>query len=201
MELRDIIIAMIATFVFLVLLAIGITFIIGNSAPGPTPTVSPQASATASVYTPTDTTYVPVPSGSATYTGVTPTPLPTASGPQITRAEITDHGTDKDTYNRGDTATGFMTLKNTGNTVINNVAMDVSVSKSISFIGFVKVAEESYPYSGENIQPGESRRIEFSTVIPSDYKGISTAGDFEFEVTVTVEGMSVGSFTQNVKVQ
>jgi hypothetical protein len=201
MELRDIIIAMVAAFVFLVLLAIGITFIIGNSVPGPTPTVSPGASATAIVYTPTDTTYVTVPSGSPTYTGDNPTPVPTASGPQITSATIVDHGTDKDTYNRGDTATGYVTLKNTGNTVINNVNMDVSVSKSFSFIGFVKVGETSYPYTSENIQPGNTGRIEFSTVIPSDYKGISTAGDFEFEVTVTAEDMSVGSFTQSVKVQ
>ena len=59
MELKDIIIAMIAAFLFLVLLAIGISFIIGNSAPGPTPTVSPGASATA---------YVPVLSGGATST-------------------------------------------------------------------------------------------------------------------------------------
>lgn len=204
MELRDIIIAMIATFVFLVLLAIGITFIIGNSMPGPTPTVSPVASATAIVYTPTGTptgtTYVPVPSDGAT-PSVNPKPVPTISGPAITSATITDYGTDKDTYNRGDTATGFVTIKNTGNTVINNVIMDVSVSKSISFIGFVKVGESSYTYGNENIRPGETGKIEFSTVIPSDYKGISTAGDFEFEVTVTAEGISVGSFTQNVKVQ
>lgn len=201
MELRDIIIAMIAAFLFLVLLAIGLTFIIGNSMPSPTPTVSPLASATSSVYTPTDTTYLPSPSGSATYTGSNPTPVPTVSGPQITSATIVDHGTDKDTYNRGDTATGYVTIKNTGNTVINNMVMDVSVSKSIAFLGFVKVAEESYPYSAKNIQPGDTGRIEFSTVIPSDYKGISTAGDFEFEVTVTAEGTSVGSFTQSVKVQ
>lgn len=204
MELRDIIIAMIATFVFLVLLAIGITFIIGNSAPGPTPTVSPEISATASVYTPTESPYEIIPASSATATSQPSgdsTPVPTTSGPAITSATITDHGTDKDTYNRGDTATGFVALKNTGNTVINNVVMDVSVSKSISFIGFVKVGGTTYPYSGENIQPGETRRIEFSTVIPSDYKGISTAGDFEFEVTVTAEGTSAGSFTQDVKVK
>jgi uncharacterized repeat protein (TIGR01451 family) len=200
MELREIIIAMIAAFLFLVFLAIGVTFIIGNSMPSPTPTVSPLTSATASVYTPTGTTYVPTPSGNATSTGGNPTPVPTASGPRITSATIVDHGTDKDTYNRGDTATGYVTLKNTGNTVINNVVMDVSVSKSFSFIGYVKVEEASYPYSGENIQPGETRRIEFSTIIPSDYKGISTAGDFDFEVTVAAEGISVGSFTQKVKV-
>ncbi len=203
MELRDIIIAMIATFVFLVLLAIGITFIIGNSAPSPTPTVSPDISATASVYSPTGT-YEIVPADSTTPTNQpsgNPKPVPTASGPAITSATITDHGTDKDTYKRGDTATGFVALKNTGNTVINNVVMDVSVSKSISFIGFVKVGGTTYPYSSENIRPGETRRIEFSTVIPSDYKGISTAGDFEFEVTVTAEGTSAGSFTQAVKVQ
>lgn len=203
MELRDIIIAMIATFVFLVLLAIGITFIIGNSSPGPTPTVLPEVSATANVYTPTGT-YEIIPADSSTPTSQpsgSANPIPTTSGPAITSATITDHGTDKDTYNRGDTATGFIALKNTGNTVINNVVMDVSVSKSISFIGFVKVGGTTYPYSDENIQPGETRRIEFSTVIPSDYKGISTAGDFEFEVTVTAEGTSAGSFTQAVKVQ
>lgn len=192
---------MIAAFFFLVFLAIGITFIIDNSMHGSAPTVSPQASATAIVYTPTGTTTGPVPSGSATSTGGSPTPVPTFSGPAITSATLTDYGTDKDTYNRGDTATGFVALKNTGNTVINNVAVDVSVSKSFSFIGYVKVGETTYTYSDQKIQPGETRRIEFSTVIPSDYKGISTAGDFDFDVAVTAEGTGAGSFSHEVKVQ
>jgi uncharacterized repeat protein (TIGR01451 family) len=200
-QLRNIIIALVAVFLLLVCAAIGITFIVVNSAHHSTPTatltVTPKPSATVPVYLP-NVSYTPVPTGHST---VSPTPVPTSSGPAITSAEIADHGTDKQVYDRGDTATGFVVIRNTGNTVINNVNMNVSVSKYISFLGYVNVGRTSYPYRDEKIQPGDTRRIEFTTVIPKEYQGMSTAGDFEFSVDVTAEGRDVGSFTQIVKVQ
>jgi uncharacterized repeat protein (TIGR01451 family) len=206
-QLRNIIIALVAVFLLLICVAIGITFVIVNSAHHPTatavPTITPMpsamatATATATAYIP-DASYEPVPTG---HPASSSTPIPTSSGPSVTSAVLADHGTDKQVYDRGDTATGFIVIRNTGNTVINNVNMNVSVSKYISFLGYVNVGRTSYPYRDEKIQPGDTRRIEFTTVIPKEYQGMSTAGDFEFSVDVTAEGRDVGSFTQIVKVQ
>lgn len=211
MQRKDIVIAMIVVFLFAVIVMVGATLIFGgDKGPSPTPTLTPTPAATIPTtvpegpYIPPNVTYVPTPTYQASPTvrpSVTGTPVPTSSGPKVTSAVLMDHGTDKQVYNRGDTATGFVTIKNTGNTIIDNVMVNVSVSKYISFLGYVKVGEANYPYGSQNIQPQETRRLEFTTTIPKEYQGMSTAGDFQFEVSVSVEGKDVGSFTQAVKVQ
>jgi hypothetical protein len=122
-----------------------------------------------------------------------------APGPEITAASLADYGTDKDTYQRGEQATGFVTVMNTGNTVINDILASVSASRIVPLLGKVSQKKE-YTFEGQNIQPGEAKRLEFSMEIPAEYKGISTAGEYTFDVSVSTEAAEIGSFSQNVKV-
>ena len=120
--------------------------------------------------------------------------------PPTTSAELTDYGTDKDTYHPGEAATGFIVVKNTGNTAINEVTTSVSARRSVPVIGSITVGSQAYTSRDLNIGPGETRRIEFTQEIPAEYKGISTAGDYTFDVTVKVGDTEVGSFSKSVKV-
>lgn len=122
-----------------------------------------------------------------------------ASEGQVVSAKLLAHGTDKATYNRGETATGFFDLENTGSTAIDAVTTAVTVSRSVPFLGKVSQSVD-HTFEGLGIGPGETRRIEFSEEIPSEYKGISTAGDYTFDVAVSSGGVEIGDFAEHVKV-
>ncbi|MCD1296135.1 hypothetical protein CUJ83_14120 [Methanocella sp. CWC-04] len=131
-------------------------------------------------------------------TTVTPTPVPD-DGPKIISAELVGYGTDSSTYNRGSTAKGYIDVKNTGNTAIDEVKIDVTVSRKIPIIGIVSQNFE-YIAEGQNIQPGETKRIEFDVDIPAEYKGISTAGDYTINGNVFIGDKSIGTFSLQIKV-
>ena len=113
-------------------------------------------------------------------------------------AQLTGWGTDKDTYARGDTAIGWIYVLNTGNVPIDRVDIKVVVSRMIFFYRYSK--EYDYSPTGLGIQPGENRRIEFNVLIPAEYQGISTAGDYNLDATVSVGGKQIGSFSKGMKV-
>lgn len=115
-------------------------------------------------------------------------------------AQLVGYGTDKDTYNRGDTANGYITLKNTGSTVINDVTVSVSVARSVPVLGTASLGSKDYKVSGLNIQPGETKKAEFSVNIPKEYSGFSTAGDYDINGNVLAGGKQVGSFSKHIKV-
>lgn len=117
-----------------------------------------------------------------------------------TSAEIVNYGTDKDIYNKGDTAKGFITLKNTGNTDINDVTVSVSVARSVPVLGMMTLGSQDFKLTGLNIKPGETKNADYSVTIPSDYKGLSTAGDYKVSGKVIVGGKDAGSFTKSIKV-
>jgi hypothetical protein len=117
-----------------------------------------------------------------------------------TSAEIVNYGTDKDIYNRGDTAKGFITLKNTGNTDINDVTISVSVARSVAVLGMMTLGSQDFKLTGLNIKPGETKNAEYSVTIPSDYKGLSTAGDYKVSGKAIVGGKDAGTFTKSIKV-
>lgn len=170
--------------------------------PAVTATTAPTVTAQSRVVVTPGATVVPTATVAPTVTP-TPTPIPTATviaGPATTSAQILNYGTDRDTFNRGEKATGFITLKNTGNLVINDVITTVSVKKSTPVIGAMTLGSKDYTISGLNIQPGDSKRFEFSVDIPSEYKGVSTAGDYDLQVIVKAGGKEVGSFTKAVKI-
>ena len=111
------------------------------------------------------------------------------------------YGTDKDTYKRGDTAKAYITIKNTGNVVINDARLQVSVARYVSIVGYVNVQNYPTKLTDLNIQPGETKNAEYNIDIPTEYQGVSTAGDYKFTVDVYVWDSKIGTFTKEVKVQ
>jgi hypothetical protein len=146
------------------------------------------------------------------YTELFPTPAPGANGtdgtnrtgsptpsPQpVLSGTAKDWGTSKDTYARGDTATGWVYVTNTGNVPIDTVNFVIVIKRTVFFVPI----EKSYDYSktGLNIRSGETQRVEFSQLIPSEYSGMSTAGDYQFKVTAKLAGNDIGSFSKSMKV-
>ena len=122
----------------------------------------------------------------------------TAAG--VTSAEVVNYGTDKEIYNRGDTAKGFITLKNTGEANINDVTISVSVARSVPVIGMMTLGSQDIKLTSLNIKPGETKNAEYSVAIPSDYKGLSTAGNYKVSGKVIVGGKDAGSFSKSIKV-
>lgn len=151
---------------------------------------------TRTVSTPSPTPVTPSPTPAAT-------PAPTAmvaTGQQDTSAQLVNYGTDKDTFNRGEQATGFITIKNTGSTVINDVTTSVSASRELPVAGTATIGSKDYTFSGLNINPGETKRVEFKADIPAEYKGVSTAGEYTLQVNVKTAGKEIGSFSKDVTI-
>jgi uncharacterized membrane protein len=115
-------------------------------------------------------------------------------------AKIVNYGTDSDTFKRGERATGFMTIQNTGNTPINDITTSVSAKAQLPVIGSTAVGSKDYTFNNLNIQPGETKRVEFTVDIPSEYKGVSTAGTYNLDVNVKTGSTNIGSFSKSVKV-
>lgn len=164
--------------------------------PGPSGTAAPTQQPGGQTPTPGSTPGASTPTPTP---GPGASPTPTAGPPGIVSAELTGWGTDRDTYARGDTATVYLIVKNTGTAVIDQVDYSITAYRYIFSIP-ISLGTESYSSTGLGIQPGQSRRIEFSETIPAEYEGISTAGDYRFDVSVSVGGSSIGSFSKNVKV-
>ncbi len=122
----------------------------------------------------------------------TPTPVPVVSG------YADNWGTSKDSYARGETATGYVYVTNTGNVPITQIDFTIVIKKTILFFPI----EKSYSYNkaGLSIQPGKRERVEFSQSIPAEYEGISTAGNYQFTVTALLAGKSIGSFSKSITI-
>jgi len=199
MENRELIIAIaVAAVVVAAVLAAGyilVTALMGNAGPTPTATltVSPRP-------TPAPNSTIPSgpfnPTANSTYP-VVPTPVQ-----QVYKdAELIGWGTDKDSYNRGDTAITYIIIKNTGNVPIDEARLDVNVERYVSFVGYVNVQRSSNPLTDLNIQPGETKKAVYNVPIPSDYEGFSTAGKYRFTVDVYVWDTKIGSFQKEVEVK
>lgn len=111
------------------------------------------------------------------------------------------YGTDKDVYNRGDTVNGYVEIKNTGNSVIHDGTVSVSVSRNVPILGALKVASKDISLNSLNIRPGETMRKEFSESIPAEYAGLSTAGKYKVTATVTLDGNNIGTYTKDVEIK
>lgn len=173
----------------------------GHPTTEPTPTayITPEPRPSGSVL-PTQWPVVqPGSPGDAQNGTETVTPVPTQTGPVVTSAELASYGTDKNTYSRGDTAIGYIDVKNTGTAIIDRVDYSITVYKAI-FGYYASVKSADYSSSSLGIQPGDTKRIQFSVAIPAEYQGISTAGDYRFDVVVKVADKQIGSFSKNVKV-
>lgn len=144
-------------------------------------------------YTPIHGTAVVTPTPAA---DVTPTPV---SG--IMDAEMVGYGTDKDTYNRGDTATCYVDIKNTGEVPIESVDFIVNVYTTRPFIGKIHaIKDQTYTVDQQGIEPGTTKRVEISVVIPESYQGFNTAGDYQFNIVVRIGDKEIGNFSKDIKV-
>lgn len=115
-------------------------------------------------------------------------------------AEVAGYGTDKDTYNRGDKASGYIMLKNTGDVAIKDATVKVTVSRDVPALGTTTIGSKDFQISGLNINPGETKKAEFSVDIPKEYSGFSTAGDYQLNGKILVGGKEVGDFSKSIKV-
>ncbi len=115
-------------------------------------------------------------------------------------AEVVGYGTDKDTYSRGDTAKGYIELKNTGGTAINDATVRVTASRNVPALGTASLGTKEFKLTGLNIKPGETKKAQFSVDIPKEYSGFSTAGDYTISGRVLVNNKEVGAFSKKVRV-
>lgn len=162
-----------------------------TSSAGPTPTPAPTAASS-----PTPTPYSTIPSGpfnpSGTPSNATYPVVPTPVRPVIKKTELVGWGTDKDSYNRGDTAITYITIKNTGTVPVDEARLDILVERYVPVIGYVNVQSPTTTLTGLNIQPGETKKAEYAIDIPNDYEGISTAGKYRFTIDVYVWDTEIG---------
>lgn len=128
----------------------------------------------------------------------TPVPGPTASPKPEPAANLTGWGTDRDTYARNTTATGWVNVTNTGSVSIDQVDFAIVIKRTILFVP----VEKSFSHSatGLDIRPGETKKVQFSVTIPSEYQGISTAGDYQFVVTASIAGKEVSNYAKSITV-
>ncbi len=128
----------------------------------------------------------------------TPVPGPTASPKPEPAANLAGWGTDRDTYARNTTATGWVDVTNTGSVPIDQVDFAIVIKRTILFVP----VEKSFSHSatGLDIRPGETKKVQFSLIIPAEYQGISTAGDYQFVVTASIAGKAVGNYAKGITV-
>jgi len=161
------------------------------------PTATPIPMTTTVTTVPATTvTATPVTKGAATATPADTKP----AGTQTASGQLVGYGTDKDTFSRGEQATGYIQVKNTGTAVINDITASMSASANVPVIGQTTLGTKDYTFSDLNIQPGETKRIEFKADIPSEVKGVSTAGDYSLHATIKAGGSEIGSFSKDVKI-
>ncbi|MDI6896527.1 hypothetical protein [Methanocella conradii] len=152
---------------------------------------------------PTSTPYATVPTGQFIPGGSQPggyPAVPTPVQPVVKRAEFVDGGTDKDTYRRGDTAIAYIIIKNTGTVPIDEAKLHVSVAKFLT-VAYMSFKSSDTPLTGLGVQPGETKKVEYSIAIPDNYKGIPTAGKYKITVDVYVWDTKIGAFEKEIEIQ
>jgi hypothetical protein len=81
---------------------------------------------------------------------------------------------------------------------INEVEFTVVISRTVLFVPVEKTF--SHNATGLNIRPGETKQVQFSVVIPAEYEGISTAGDYRFTATAAIAGRTAGTYSKGITV-
>lgn len=118
----------------------------------------------------------------------------------IINGTLTGYGTDKDTYSRGDNATCYVDVKNTGTATIERVDFKVNVYRSAFGMMIRAINNQIYSVDQQGITPGTTKRVEITVQIPAEYQGMSTAGNYRFDIDVSAGGKVIGNFSKDVKV-
>lgn len=109
-------------------------------------------------------------------------------------AEIIEWGTDKDIYSPGEQAKVWITIKNTGDKIINDVHVRGSIAKEI--MGrFVNLINQELNLTGFTIKPGETQIYRQSPYIPG------FPGRYQITATVVVNGKEAGRFQKVITIQ
>ncbi len=116
------------------------------------------------------------------------------------KAMITGGGTDKDAYLRGDKITTFITIKNTGNIVIKDISLNLSLAKYRRLFGTANTFGTDFMMKGLDIQPGETKDVEVSERIPEGFHGTSTKGKYALKIKVKVDDRDIGGMTKTITV-
>ncbi|HEY3272569.1 MAG TPA: hypothetical protein VGJ92_02330 [Methanocella sp.] len=130
--------------------------------------------------------------------GPSPAGTPTAGPQPESGAHLADWGTDRNVYARNATATGWVNVTNTGSAPIDEIDFTVAIKRTVLFIPVEKTF--SHNATGLDIRPGETENVQFSVVIPAEYSGLSTAGDYQYAVTASIAGREVGNYTKDITV-
>ncbi len=199
MENRELFLAIaVGAAVLAAVLAAGYVLLTAPLTTGPSPTPVPSAT-----LSPKPTPYASIPSGPIIGTpSGSPYPwVPTPIRPVVKSSELAGWGTDKDTYKRGETATTYIIIKNTGTVPVDEARLDIKVERYVSVLGYVNLQSTSTTLTGLGVQPGETKKAEYAIAIPADYQGIPTAGKYRFTVDVYVWDTKIGSFQEEVEVK
>lgn len=116
-------------------------------------------------------------------------------------AIVTGCGTDKDVYSRGDKVTTLITIKNTGNTVIKDININLSIAKYLPLFGTANTFGTEFMMKSLDIQPGETRDVEVSERIPEGFHGISTMGKYALKIKVKIDDRDIGGMTKRITVR
>lgn len=173
---------------------------VATPTPAPTPTSTPREAEATGPVSPAPTSAYVQPTATPTPVPGTfvPTPVPTSTPTPIVSGAAMDWGSDKSTYRRGESATGWAYVENTGNVPITRIDFTLTIKRTILFVPVTKTFQ--YAATGLNIAPGEKKQVAFSQTIPSDYEGISTAGDYKLTVTATLDGKQIGTTERDIRI-
>jgi hypothetical protein len=125
----------------------------------------------------------------------------TASMPWMTAGSqpelaITDSGLGT-AFHPGDTATGYLVASNTGNVTIQDITVTLMIYPD-AMLGFPAACKKQVFSVG--LSPGDTRRIEYSQVIPSSVIGISTIGHYRLDAKIEADGSYVTTIQKPVDV-
>ncbi len=118
----------------------------------------------------------------------------------IVNGTMIGYGTDKDTYNRGENATCYVDIKNTGTATIDRVEFKINVYRSAFGMMIPAINNQIYSVDQQGIAPGTTKNVIIMVQIPAEYQGMSTAGNYKFDIEVSVGGKVIGNFSKDVKV-
>jgi hypothetical protein len=113
---------------------------------------------------------------------------PEPAGENNLKAEIPEYGVSNDRVKQGESVDAFIVLKNTGNVPIKDVRMVgmvceqkrdgsyVPMQLKIPGLDKIDLGRIEQDFRGQNIAAGQSKRIEYSKEVPTDYLGVPVPG-------------------------
>lgn len=119
---------------------------------------------------------------------------------ESTQWKLNDAGLDQSVYHVGDNATAFIVVENVNGPPIHNLTATVSVAVKVGD-DYPFSASESRTLTGLDIQPGTVKRIEYGAVVPDNFSGIPTVGEYRVTMMLRSDGVYLGGKVMYVKIE